>query len=121
MSVGTFTDQRVHKWLQDIADAGWVSLHYDSPALDGIGGSEISGGGYARVKVDFTQPTNRAIWSITDARWTGLVQTTLTHFGVWDSQVKGSLEGYGLLPSKVIILTGKGYVIKAGNLALSFA
>ena len=117
---GTFTDEQVHLWLQDIADNAWVSLHYDTPALGGVGACEISGGGYARYQVAFTQPTNRAIWSLQDVQFKGLTQNQLTHFGIWNKQTKGRLMAYGSLSDKVTILNGWGFTIKEGELAISF-
>jgi hypothetical protein len=119
MSNGTFSDEQVHRWLQEVADAGWVGLHYDDPTLGGVSRAEISGGGYARVRMSFSQPSNRSIWSLIDARFTGLVQTRLTHFSVWDSQNLGLFRASGELPTKVIVLNGKGFVVPAGQLALS--
>ena len=116
---GSFTDSQVHKWLQDIADNGWVSLHYDMPALGGIGLCEIDGGGYNRQKAIFSQPANRSIWSLEDIRFTGLRQTQLTHFGVFTKQQNGLMICYGRLPEKQIILNGKGYIIHEGELAIS--
>lgn len=118
---GSFTDEKAHIWLQEVADFGWVSLHYDTPALQGIGACEISGGGYLRQLGTFSQPSNRAIWSLTDLRFPGLVQTQLTHFGVWDSKNDGMLVAYGKLPnSPIVVYNGTGYVIHQGDLALSF-
>ena len=47
MSSGSFTDEQVHVWLQEVADAGWISLHFDTPALGAVGLAEISGAGTA--------------------------------------------------------------------------
>lgn len=120
MSDGTFTDYKVHQWLQEVANGAWVSLHYDSPSLGGVGASEISGGGYKRSKVPFSQPSNRTIWSLGDARFTGLTQNQLTHFGIWDKTTLGNLVAYGRLPSTRVVLNGQGYVIFEGELAISF-
>jgi len=120
MSDGSITDEQAHLWLQDVADHSWVSLHYDSPALGGEDKAEISGGGYVRFRMSFSQPNNRAIWSLVDARFTGLVQTKLVYFGVWDKKNKGVLRAYGELPNPVVVLNGKGYVLHAGQLAISF-
>ena len=120
MSDGSLTEEQAHTWLQDIADAGWVSLHYDSPALNGIDRAEIAGGGYQRVKMAFSQPNNRAIWSLIDARFTGLQQTKLVYFGVWDKKTKGMLRAYGELPTPAVVLNGKGYILHAGLIAISF-
>jgi hypothetical protein len=116
---GTFTDEEVHGWLQEIADACWVSLHYDTPALKGIGACEIAGGGYVRQLVPMSQPANRIIWSLADARFTGLIQTQLTHFGIWTRKNNGRLRAYGELPKKLTVMNGKGYIVYEGELALS--
>ena len=119
MSDGSISDEQVHDWLQEIADAGWVSLHFDNPSLGGADKAEIAGGGYQRFKMVWSQPNNRAIWSLTDARFTGLMQTKLTYFGVWSKQTKGFLRASGELPDPAVVLNGKGYVLHAGMIAIS--
>jgi hypothetical protein len=116
---GSFSDDQVHRWLQEIADESWVSLHYDTPALGGAGYCEIEGGGYHRVQAVFSQPANRSIWTLADARFSGLQQTQLTHFGIWTQQNKGRLMAYAALQEKVTILNGWGYRIQEGELAIS--
>src|SRR4029077_11757586 len=102
-------------------DQSWVSLHNDNPALGGLDRAEISGGGYQRFKMQWSQPTNRAIWSLVDARFTGLTQNKLTYFGVWSGNTdKAWLRAYGELPNPVVILNGRGYILHAGLLAISF-
>ncbi len=109
----------MHQWLQVIADGSWISLHYDTPALADASFSEIYGGGYVRQKAACAQPTSRTIWSILPIRFTGLTQGQLTHFGVWDSQTGGLLLAYAALPERVPLLSGQGYVIPDGELAIS--
>lgn len=116
---GSFTDYKAHQWLQEIADNAWVSLHYDTPALGGIGACEIAGGGYRRVQAMFSQPANRSIWTVEDVRYVGLTQNVLTHFGIWDATDLGNLLAYGRLPDKVSVLNGWGYALNAGELAVS--
>jgi len=117
---GSISDQQAHQWLQQIADAGWVSLHYDNPALGDAGRAELSGGGYQRFRMTWSQPNNRAIWSLQDARYTGLLQTKVVYFGVWDKQVKGMLRAYAELGEPKTVLNGKGFILHAGTLAVSF-
>jgi hypothetical protein len=124
---GTISDAQVHLWLQDIADSGYVSLHFDTPALGGIAKAEISGGGYQRFKMSWSNPANRAIWSVVDARFTGLVQTKVTYFGIWDAlgqrnlvtKKPALLMAYTELETPVAVLNGKGFVIPAGQIAVS--
>ena len=132
MNDGSITDEQAHRWLQQIVDGpviddatgelsgSWVSLHYDTPALGDEDKAEISGGGYQRFKMKWSQPNNRAIWSLVDARFTGLTQTKLVYFGVWSLKSKGLLRAYGELPAPVVVANGKGYVLHAGQLAISF-
>lgn len=118
---GSFSDEQVHAWLAEAQDS-WVSLHYESPGLNGIGRGEISGGGYTRTHVTFSDPSNRAIWSLSDAKFTGLLKNRLTHFGVWDSEHNGMLRAYGELPNNgATVLDGQGYLITSGKLALSMS
>lgn len=129
---GTITDAQVHLWLQNIAEGdpvikdgkttysgSWISLHFDTPALGGIDKAEISGGGYQRFPMAWANPSNRAIWSLVDARFTGLVQTKVSYFGIWNLKNLGRLMAYTELESPVAILNGKGFVIPAGQIAVS--
>jgi hypothetical protein len=117
---GSITDEQAHVWLQEIAQSGWISLHYDNPGLSGEDRVEISGGGYVRFKMAWSQPSNRAIWSLVDARFAGLTQTKVTYFGVWDAQYKGFLRAYAELREPSAILTGKGFILHSGSVVVSF-
>lgn len=120
MSTGTYSDSQVHEWLQDIVENGWISLHYDNPAIDGFGGAEIGGGGYRRIQGVFSAPSNRTIWLLQDVIWTGLLQTSILYFGIWNDQYTGRLSASGKIgDTPVQILQGMGHVIRAGDLALS--
>lgn len=117
---GSITDDQAHAWLQQICDNGWVSLHFDNPGLGGRDRAEVAGGGYRRFKMAFSQPTNRTIWSLRDAKWTGLLQNKVTYFGIWNAQNRGLLRVYSELPDPASIPNGKGFIISAGLIAVSF-
>lgn len=116
---GALTDDQVHDWLQEIAEDGFLSLHFDVPALGGVDKNEIGGGGYKRFKVSWSRPANRAIWTLVDAKFSGLTRARVTYFGVWNKQNKGMLRAYAELPEPAQILTGKGYTLHAGEVAIS--
>ena len=120
MTDGSITDQQANTWLQEVAEASWISLHYDNPSLNSTDRAEIAGGGYQRFTMAWSQPSSRAIWSLVDARFTGLVQTKLTYFGVWNKATKGFLRAYGELAEPAVVLNGKGYVLHAGLVVISF-
>lgn len=126
MSNGSITDEQAHEWLQEVVDHGWISLHYDSPALGSTDKSEIAGGGYQRFKMIWTQPNNRAIWSQVDARFVGLTQNKLVYFGIWNRKGSGTVADparlmfYGELPKPVVVLNGKGYILHQHMIVVSF-
>jgi len=126
MADGSITDEQAHEWLEDISKGAWISLHYDNPTLGGEDKAEISGGGYTRYKMPFSQPSNRGIHSTEDARFTGLVQTKLVYFGIWNKKGAGSksdparLMAYGELPQPTMVLNGKGYVLHEQMIMISF-
>lgn len=117
---GSISDEQANVWLQDIADSGYISLHYESPSMMGTGRGEISGGGYKRFKMGWSQPSNRTIWSLDDARFTGLLQNKISHFGIWNALNSGRVMAYGPLADPVVLLTGSGYVLHEGEIAVSF-
>lgn len=115
-----FDDDQIHAWLQCVADNAWISLHYESPAIYGLGRGEISGGGYVRRQGHFSTPSARTIWSIEDVKWVGLPAVRLSHFGIWSHKNKGKLRAWGALPDQGSVITpGSGYVIREGLIALS--
>jgi len=117
---GTFDDELVHAWLECVADNAWCSLHYESPAINGIGRGEISGGGYVRRKLEFSTPSSRTIWSMETVKFSGLLANRLTHFGIWNAKNSGKLRAYGRLPDGGVIVTnGGGFALPAGKIALS--
>ena len=118
---GSFTDNLVHRWLQELADEAWVSLHYDTPALADASYAEVFGSGYARKRAYFTMPSNRSIYTTQDVVFSGLPQTQVTHFGLWDSDNVNDaiLLAYGAVPDKALILSGSSFVLHEGELSIS--
>jgi hypothetical protein len=116
---GSVTPEQAHQWLQEIADDGWISLHFDNPMLAGRDAAEVIGAGYLRVKMAWSQPSNQSIWSLKDARFTGLNATKVTHFGVWNKDAKGMLRAYAEFSSPKVVMNGKGLVLVAGSIAIS--
>src|SRR4051812_7480936 len=121
MSQGSASDYQVHAWLQQIVASAYGSLHYDDPTLGAINNNEVSGGGYLRPQILFTAPVNRGIWNSADIIWNGLLQGQITHWGINDASAGGNLIYSGRLPGITSLLTGRGYRIGAGGLAVSFA
>lgn len=109
----------------------YISLHSANPTDAGTG-TELSGGGYARVAVSNTVTTNfnapadnAGAQRITNAveftfpESTG-AQGTATHFGIWTASSGGNLLYHGALgTSRAIDSAGITIRIPAGSLAIS--
>src|SRR3954466_8816445 len=120
MTKGNIDDELVHAWLDCLRDNAWCSLHYETPALNGLGRGEISGGGDIRRKLDFSAPVARSIWSINNVKFIGLNANRLTHFGIWNHKSGGKIKAWGKLPDDGALITqGGGYVLGEGSIAIS--
>ncbi len=116
----------------------YVGLFTATPSDTG-GGTEVSGGSYARVQ---NNPGN-ANWNGTHGSTTGVSSGTggqisnavllsfpaptgtwgtVTHFGIFDASSGGNLLFYGALTSSRLIQSGDGApVFAAGSLTVTFA
>lgn len=87
----------------------YVSLHTADP-LD-TGGSEVSGGAYARVgPVTFANAGNNPTVASNSAILTFAVATaawgTITHFGTWDAATAGNFRGSGAVTTPKAVGSG---------------
>ena len=118
MAEGTFSDTRVAAWLGELATM-WIGLHYDNPRSAGEYSSEVFGGAYTRLKVKMSEPVNRVIFNENDLQFNGLPAIKLTHLSGWDAAYNGTMEFSVPLPTPVVIASGKGYYVPAGEIAIT--
>jgi hypothetical protein len=99
----------------------YVGLYTAAPSDTG-GGTEVTGGAYARQSIslgagslgatdntaDITFPTASAGWG------------TVTHVGIFDASTGGNLLMYGALTASRVVNNGDIFKILAGNCDLSF-
>jgi len=98
----------------------YVALYTTAPT-DAGGGTEVSGGGYARQQVTFGAPSNGQVtttatieFPIATANW-----GTIVAIGVFDAETGGNLLFYGNLDASKQIFAGDQFRILAGNLTIS--
>lgn len=114
-----FTNAFASKILDEIAADCYLALHFDDPELAGHYASEVSGGGYKRVKGIFTECSSRAIWLDQPVSYSGLLPTRITHIGGWNELTNGDLIWTGKLPIPVTVLRGGGFQLKATDAVVS--
>jgi len=93
-----------------------IALYTASPSDPG-GGTEVSGGAYARQAVTFTVSGNTASnnaaieWPVATAAY-----GTVTDVGVFDASTGGNLIAYAALTTSKAIDTGDVFRLPAGDL-----
>ena len=97
----------------------YVALYTAAPSDTG-GGTEVSGGGYARQTIAFTTSgdttSNTAAVEFPTATAN---YGTVTHVGVFDASTGGNLMAYAALTSSKAIETNDVFRIPAGDLDIS--
>jgi hypothetical protein len=101
----------------------YVSLWTSDPTDTGTGGTEVSGGSYARTSVTFGAPsggvsTNSAAVEFPQATasW-----GTIGWIGINDAQTSGNLLYHTALDTSKTIDTGDIFKIATGNLSVTLA
>lgn len=107
----------------------WIALFTAAPN-DAGGGTEVSGGGYARVArapldANWAAPSGgngqtsnvAAIdFGTASANW-----GTITHFGIFDASTAGNLLVWGALTASRTVNSGDAFQIPAGQLTVTQA
>ena len=98
----------------------WYLALFTAAPSDSGGGTEVSGGAYARQSVTFTvsgdtASTNAAIEFPTATANYG----TVTHVGVFDASSSGNLLAWAALTSSKTIETGDVFRVPSGDLDIT--
>ena len=97
----------------------YLALYTAAPGETG-GGTEVSGGAYARETVAFTTTGNTTSNSAAVEFPTATASFgTVTHVGVFDAATVGNLMAYAALSSSKAIATGDVFRVPAGDLDIT--
>jgi hypothetical protein len=98
----------------------YLALFTAAPSETG-GGTEISGGGYARQAVTFGTPANGSMTNSAAIEFPTATASwgTAKAWGLFDAATSGNLVWYGNIDTPKELLAGDIYRINAGNLTLT--
>ena len=97
----------------------YLGLFTSAPGEAG-GGTEVSGGGYARQTVAFTTSGNTTSNNAAVEFPTATANYgTVTHVGVFDASTSGNLMAYATLSSSKAIATGDVFRVPSGDLDIT--
>jgi hypothetical protein len=100
----------------------WYVGLFTSATTDAGGGTEVTGGSYARQAATFTVTNDTAatnaniLYPTCTSDW-----GTVTHVAIWDSLSGGKMLFHGEASSSKLIQTGDAYLINSGNLTVTMA
>ena len=113
---GSVTDEQAHLWLQEIADDG-----LGQPALRQPGAGRSGQGGDHRWRLpavqDGLEPAHQPGHLVAGGRQVHRADADQGHLlrGLGHARYKGMLRAYAELPTPVVVLNGKGFVLHAGR------
>jgi hypothetical protein len=98
----------------------YVALYTTAPSDSG-GGTEVSGGGYARQPVTFSAASDGSISNSEDITFPQATANwgTIVAVGLFDAATAGNLLWYGDLTQSKTVNSGDIFKIPAGNLTVS--
>lgn len=86
---------------------------------DAGGGTEVTGGSYARQAITFAAASGGSIANSAAVNFTGLPAATITHIAVYDASTTGNLLYYGALTSTIISVSGSELDFATGNFIIT--
>jgi hypothetical protein len=98
----------------------YVALYTTAPT-DAGGGTEVSGGSYARQSATFSAASAGSISNSADITFPQATADwgTIVAVGLFDTSTAGNLLWYGNLTTSQTVLNGNIFKITAGNLTVS--
>lgn len=89
-----------------VTSPSWLALYTVAPADDGTGGTEVTGGSYARQQVTFTV-TDQVASNTTDVVFSGMPGVTVVHAALWTASTGGQMLWHGPLDPSVTVQAGQ--------------
>lgn len=98
----------------------YLALYTAAPS-DAGGGTEVSGGGYARQAITFGAPASGQVQNSAAITFPQATADwgTITHVGIFDAGTAGNLLWWGALAAAKTIVAGDQFVIDVNQLTVS--
>lgn len=124
MSFSNYLETEVLEWAFTASGGtrptAWYLALFTAAPSDTGGGTEVSGGGYARQSVTFTVSGNTASNSAAIEYPTATANYgTVTHIGVFDASSGGNLLAHAALTTSKSIETGDVFRVPSGDLDIT--
>ena len=97
-----------------------LGLFLLAPGRDGSGGAEVSGNGYARQLITFSNPVQGEMSNVNPVQFPQATADwgRLVGIGIWDAQVGGNLLWFDDFNEPLNVTTGAFFVLRISDLTL---
>jgi hypothetical protein len=95
----------------------YAALHTSNPGESGNPATEVAGGSYNRIKVDFAYASGKTAANIKLLKWSNLPYCIVTHVALWDHEDGGHVVVYAELSNPKTVATGQTFVIEKHSIA----
>lgn len=98
----------------------YLALYTAAPSDSG-GGTEVSGGGYARQSVTFGAAASGTISNTADVSFTpsGANYGTVTNWGIFDASTGGNLLVHGSFSPSIVLNDGDTHTFSSGDIDIT--
>lgn len=101
-------------------DTPHLALYTASPNAGG-GGTEVSGGSYARLPITFGTITAGAMSNTSAITFSSLPNASITHYGILNAVTAGGLKVYGSLNSTAVVISGDQVQFPIGSIVINLS
>jgi hypothetical protein len=98
----------------------YVALYTAAPSDSG-GGTEVSGGSYARQTSTWTAAAAGATSNSASINFPNMPAVTVTHLGLFDAVTAGNLLYHGALTSPQVVAAGNTFTFAIGEIDITEA
>jgi len=95
----------------------YLALFTAAPT-DAGGGTEVTGGSYARVALTFASAASGSITTSATADFTDLPAAVITHAAIMDASTSGNMLYYGALSSSITTNSGSNVSFGVGDITV---
>lgn len=97
-----------------------LALYTSSPNAGG-GGTEVTGGSYARKPITFGTISSGSMSNSSAITFAGLPTSNITHYAILSAATGGTMRVYGSLNSAAAVVTGDQVQFPASNITINLA
>ena len=95
----------------------YLSLHTADPGT--TGGSEVTGGSYARQSITWNAASSGTQTSSNAQNFTGMPATTIGYFGIWSASTAGTYLGGGTVGGVTTVPSGSTVAFASAAVSLT--